>query len=85
MPDPALAFPAAPELAARVVAWLASLRDERRLATKTLEAYGRDARQFLAFLNERFGAPPDVADFTGLLPADLRGFLAQRRAEEIDP
>jgi integrase/recombinase XerC len=79
------ALPATPELIAHVVAWLASLRDERRLAAKTLEAYGRDARQFLAFLNERFGAPPDVADFTGLLPADLRGFLAHRRAEEIDP
>src|ERR1700722_15949882 len=85
MPDPALAFPAAPELAARVVAWLAALRDERRLATKTLQAYGRDVRQFLAFLNEGFGGPAEVGDFTGLLPADLRGFLAHRRAEEIDP
>ena len=59
MPTPpdALTLPAAPELAAYVVVWLASLRDERRLAAKTLEAYGRDARQFLAFLNERFRRP----------------------------
>jgi integrase/recombinase XerC len=90
MPEPPAAadlatLPACPDLAVRVVAWLAMLRDERRLAAKTLEAYGRDVRQFLAFLRERFGGPADVADFTGLAPADLRGFLAHRRAEEIDP
>jgi len=83
--DPVLALPAAPDLAARIAGWLASLRDERRLAAKSVEAYARDVRQFLAFLSERFGAPASVADFTGLLPADLRGFLARRRAEEIDP
>ena len=47
----------------------------------TLEAYGRDARQFLDFLAERFGAPPTIADFVDLAPADLRAFLARRRAE----
>jgi integrase/recombinase XerC len=76
---------AAPDLAAAVFDWLAALRDERRLAAKTLEAYARDVRQFLAFLNERFGAPAALADFTSLAPADLRGFLAHRRSEEIDP
>jgi len=80
-----LALSAAPDLAVRVTAWLAGLRDERRLAAKTLEAYGRDVRQFLLFLAERFGEPAGVAGFTGLLPADLRSFLARRRADEIDP
>ncbi|MGO4871659.1 MAG: tyrosine recombinase XerC [Roseiarcus sp.] len=78
------ALPAAPDLAAFALAWLAHLRNERRLAALTLEAYGRDVRQFLAFLTERFGAPPAVVDFVGLAPADLRAFLARRRAEEID-
>ncbi|MGD0641699.1 MAG: site-specific integrase, partial [Roseiarcus sp.] len=78
------ALPAAPDLAAIVVAWLGHLRNERRLAALTLEAYGRDIRQFLAFLTERFDAPPTIADFVGLAPADLRAFLARRRAEEID-
>jgi len=76
--------PAAPDLAAAAAAWLKALRDERRLAQRTLEAYGRDVRQFLAFLAERFEAPPSVADFIGLAPADLRAFLARRRAAEID-
>ena len=84
MVDPA-SLAAAPDLAAAVLDWLAALRDERRLAAKTLEAYARDVRQFLAFLSERFGAAADLADFTGLAPADLRGFLAHRRSEEIDP
>jgi integrase/recombinase XerC len=78
------ALPAAPDLAAQIVAWLARLRHERRLAANTLEAYGRDVRQFLAFLTERFEAPPAIADFVGLVPGDLRAFLARRRAAEVD-
>jgi integrase/recombinase XerC len=78
------ALPAAPDLAALVAAWLTHLRHERRLAAHSLEAYGRDVRQFLAFLTERFEAQPTIADFVGLVPGDLRAFLARRRAEEID-
>src|SRR5580700_6218150 len=89
MPPPAdsaelAALPAAPDLAAAAAAWLVRLAGERRLSARTIEAYGRDARQFLAFLGERFGAPPSVADFTDCAPADLRAFLARRRAEGID-
>jgi integrase/recombinase XerC len=54
------------------------------LSVRTIEAYARDARQFLAFLGERFGAPPRIPDFTDCAPADLRAFLARRRAEGID-
>ena len=79
------ALPAAPDLAAAVAAWLGRLAGERRLSANTVEAYGRDARQFLAFLAERLGAPAGVAEFSGLAPADLRAFLAFRRAEGIDP
>jgi len=77
-------LPAAPDLAAAAAAWLVHLAHERRLSGRTIEAYGRDTRQFLAFLETRFGAPPGIADFTDLAPADLRAFLAHRRAEEID-
>ncbi len=68
-----------------VVAWLNYLGQERRLAAKTLEAYGRDARQFAEFLHARLGHAPSAADFAAMKPADLRAFLAARRAEEIDP
>ena len=89
MPKPAASpnsavLPAAPDLAAAVAAWLHHLAHERRLSARTIEAYGRDARQFLAFLGKRFGAPPGVADFTDCAPGDLRAFLAQRRAEGVE-
>ena len=77
-------LPAAPDLAAAAARWLRHLAHERRLSARTIEAYGRDARQFLTFIEKRFGAPPGIGDFTDLAPGDLRAFLAQRRAEAID-
>ena len=54
------------------------------MSARTIEAYGRDVRQFLAFLGERYGAAPSLADFTDCAPADLRAFLARRRSDGID-
>ncbi len=71
-------------LGALLIAWLAYLGQERRLARKTLEAYGRDARQFHDFLTARLDRAPIGADYAAMKPADLRAFLALRRAEGID-
>jgi integrase/recombinase XerC len=77
-------FPAAPDLAEAAGAWLRHLAQERRLSARTTEAYARDARQFLAFLEQRFGAPPCTGDFIDCAPGDLRAFLAMRRAKGVE-
>jgi integrase/recombinase XerC len=66
-------------LAARAE-WLKVLGRERRLAALTLEAYERDTRQFFQFLTGHCGGPPGIADISQLRPADLRAYLACRRA-----
>ncbi|HHN67447.1 MAG TPA: recombinase XerC, partial [Thermopetrobacter sp.] len=71
-----LAFNLKPDAAAAAAAWLAYLRDERRLAQKTLEAYGRDIAQFAAFVTEHLGRPADLAALAALRPADFRSFMA---------
>ncbi|PST17578.1 tyrosine recombinase XerC [Mesorhizobium plurifarium] len=68
-----------PEVMAERRRWLASLAEERRLSEKTVDAYERDTRQFLTFLTRHLAGPPRLSDIRTLRPADLRGFLAQRR------
>ena len=63
--------PSAARLSTQIAAWLAYLGQERRLAGKTLEAYGRDVRQFTDFLGARLSRAPDANDFAALKPADL--------------
>jgi len=70
-------------VAAEIENWLAHLGAERRYSPKTLEAYRRDVEQFLDFLTEHLGGRPSLKDLTALTPADVRAFLAKRRAEGI--
>ena len=67
------------QLAGEKEAWLSSLRHERRMSDRTIEAYERDVRQFLQFLTAHTGEPAKLESVSGLKPLDMRGFLARRR------
>jgi integrase/recombinase XerC len=72
--------PVAPKVAIEIDAWLRHLGDERRFSPKTLEAYRRDVLQFLGFLARHLGGGPSLKDLAALKPADVRAFMAARRA-----
>lgn len=80
MPDFATSF--ASDAAAVAQAWLASLRAERRMAPKTIEAYARDLGQFAQFMAEHLGEAPGTEALANLEAADFRAFLASRRRED---
>ncbi len=78
-------LPAKPELVAARAQWLAMLSGERRLAAKTVEAYERDTRQFLAFVSSHLGKLLDFKDIESLKTSDFRAFLAARRRDGAGP
>jgi integrase/recombinase XerC len=69
-----------PDVSAEISRWLGYLGAERRMSEKTVEAYGRDVGQFLGFLAEHMGGPPSLRQLAKLTPADVRAFMASRRA-----
>jgi integrase/recombinase XerC len=80
-----LAFPQAEaELAQEAQAWVRHLAAQRRASPLTVQAYIRDLTQFLSFLTEHLGERPNLGAFAELKPADLRAFMARRRAEGIE-
>jgi integrase/recombinase XerC len=74
---------AAPDTAREIAQWLAYLGAERRMSPETVEAYGRDVRQFLAFLNDHFGRRVSLAMLGDIATRDVRAFMAHRRSDGI--
>jgi len=74
----------APDAAATAQGWLASLKSERRMSVKTLEAYARDFGQFAAFMAEHLGGAPTSKDLAELTVSDFRAFLARRRRQGVE-
>jgi integrase/recombinase XerC len=64
---------------ALLTAWIAHLRDERRFATNSVDAYARDVEAFLNFLSGHLGGEPTGRDLAQIEPRDLRAYLAHRR------
>jgi integrase/recombinase XerC len=78
-----LLLPAAADLRAAYADWLTRLGAERRLSPLTVEAYGRDLRILLAFLQTHHGGPVSLDELSELKPRDVRAFMAARRADGI--
>src|SRR5213082_2901944 len=74
---------ASADVAAELRRWLAHLGAERRMSPKTVEAYERDARQFLGFLTEHRGEQISLEALAGIEPRDVRAFMAARRSDGI--
>lgn len=77
------AFACDPFIRETVRHWQRELKSVRRLSAKTLEAYGRDLDRFLGFLAGHTGGPVGRDTLVGLRPADLRAYMAARRAEGL--
>lgn len=71
----------AADVQAELARWLAYLGAEKRMSPKTCEAYRRDAGQFLSFMAEHLGGAPSLKQLAKLTPADIRAFMAARRAQ----
>lgn len=77
------AFATDPFVRDTVENWLKELGSVKRLAPKTLEAYGRDIGQFMSFLSGHMGGPVTLGFLKDLRGADIRAFMAVRRDESL--
>ncbi|KKB78926.1 recombinase XerC [Devosia soli] len=67
----------------KITLWMRELGSVKRLAPKTLEAYGRDLSQFMSFLAGHLGGPVSLESLRDLRGADIRAFMARRREESL--
>lgn len=64
-------------------AFLSHLGNERRMAAKTVEAYGSDLAGFFGFLRGHLGHEPTTRALGGLRARDIRAYLAARRRDGL--
>lgn len=69
---------------AALTAWLEHLALERRASPRTVRAYGDNILAYLNFLERHRGEALSVADMGSLTAAELRAYLAFRRAPADD-
>jgi len=63
--------------------WEKHLRRDRRRSEHTIRAYAATARRLIQFLGRHRGAAIAAGDLAGIDAAELRAFLAARRAEGL--
>ena len=71
------------DVKAAVATWLTWLRDERRMAALTVEAYYRDLTDFLSFSSEHLGKLPALADLAAFARGDFRAWMAARAGRNL--
>ena len=69
--------------AAIAVRWQDHLTHDRRRSVHTVRAYAATAHRLITFLGQHLGEAVDSAALKDLTSADLRAFLASRRAEGL--
>jgi len=72
-----------PAVAGTAREWLSWIADERRLSPATVDGYGRDIHQLLAFIADDLGYKPGLRDLEGLVARDFRGYFARREADGL--
>ncbi|MBD8678619.1 tyrosine recombinase XerC [Sphingomonas sp. CFBP 13720] len=65
------------------LAYATHLSRDRRRSVHTVRAYVATAERLVAFLQDHWGGPVDAAALGALNAADLRAFLAARRADGL--
>lgn len=63
--------------------WLDHLRAIKGASDKTVQAYGRDLRGFLAFLSQHHGAGEGLSALDALPQTDLRAWMAAERGRGV--
>jgi integrase/recombinase XerC len=76
------AFPGG-DLHDAVVAWLRHLAEDTGCSDHTIDAYGRDVRQFLGWLKRDLGRALVIDDLAGLDVRRFRAYLAARRRARL--